>query len=650
MLALYLFSFWALPQGWNEDNLLDGSWRYALGKFRELGFSLGRDSWFTYGPLAHWFGAPMGQERFQPWPYYLLGLFIAGVIAIHLTRVFEALALSFRARLLFALLLPFFFLSLEGSQEVHLFLALFLVLLSCSLWQGPATLSIWSLVLLAACGLLYKISFGMMALFALIVVLASLLLRRKIGAGSILLFLAGYLALLYGLFLVSSGSYDLLSYVTLGLETASKYSEIMIANLPYSPLNYLIALFYLAGGGVLTWAASKKMAGRGAALCLIMALLGAALLLFKHGFVRADLSHARLFYASVTPVFALLSLVAWAGFRSKANWEKALLGSISLLLLLVYAVMLKFLPGDANPANLPKNWLTLGHRLIAAAQGQEAAEYGAKVAFIRKSHPQLFARLNLVGRELEGKGRKPRITFYPWEVMLFEGVDGYELAASPSLQIYASGPGSRVHRLETEFLASARRPDVVVLGPGAIDERSPISELTDLLPPLWSFYHLVDVVEGFAILQANEAGRASARVPSSAETAQGGAGEWLRVSLDQRQDAVTPLLRLVATLFKAPEQTVVVTITSANNERLQYAFRGYLSQLKDGVFFAPQGLPEFLAASYGSAQAGQAPPASSAAIKSAVAELRRSDGFWNLPVTPRLVPLKVSYVSLGERR
>ena len=61
LLALYLFSFWALPQGWNEENLLDGSWRYALGRFRELGFSLGRDSWFTYGPLAHWFGAP------SPW-------------------------------------------------------------------------------------------------------------------------------------------------------------------------------------------------------------------------------------------------------------------------------------------------------------------------------------------------------------------------------------------------------------------------------------------------------------------------------------------------------------------------------------------------------------------------------------------------------
>ena len=77
MLVLYILSFWILPQDWNEDNALDGSWRYALGKFRGLGLSLGKDSWFTYGPLAHWFGAPMGTEQFQPFPYYVFGLFIA---------------------------------------------------------------------------------------------------------------------------------------------------------------------------------------------------------------------------------------------------------------------------------------------------------------------------------------------------------------------------------------------------------------------------------------------------------------------------------------------------------------------------------------------------------------------------------------------
>lgn len=642
LLALYLFSFWALPQGWNEDNLLDGSWRYALGKYRELGFSLGRDSFFTYGPVAHWFGAPMGQERFQPWPYYLLGLLVAGVVAIHLARLFEALELSPRARILAALSLPFSFLTMEGSQEVHLVLALFLVLLSCSLGAAPATLSICSLVLVAACCLLYKISLGVLALFVLVLVLASLLARRRIGAATLALALSGYLALLYALFLATSGSHDLLNYLGLGLETAGKYSEIMIANLPYSPPNYLIALLYLAAAGVPAWAAARKVAGRAPRLCLVAALFGMALLLFKQGFVRADLAHARLFYSCVTPCIALLLLVSWGGFRARPRWRQALLASASLLIVLVYLVMLKFLPGDAGPVSLARNWFTLGHRLVAAARGEDPAQFAAKVAFIAQGQPQLFARLNQIGRESSPKGRRPSIAFYPWELLLFEGVRGFDLAPPPSLQLYADGPGSRLHALEAGLLASPQRPDLVVLGPGAIDQRSPVSELTDLLPPLWSYYHLVDLVDGYAILRANEGGKASGRAPRAATPP--GSGEFFRVALDA-EPAAGPLWRLATVLFKAPEQTVVLTVTSGDGQRTQYAWRGYLSQLRRGVFFSPQDLPEFLASSFGG-QARHLPAAGSAGVTGAVAELRRAAGFWNLPVTPERLPLKVEHVAV----
>lgn len=644
LFALYLFSYWALPQGWNEDNPLDGSWRYALGRFRELGFSLGRDSWFTYGPLAHWFGAPMGDERLHPLPYYLLGLFVAGSIGHYLNRIFDLLALSFRARLATALLLPLAFLSLEGSHEVQLVLALFLLLVSCSLERKPALPALAALVPLAACGLLYKISFGMMALFVLVVLLLSLLLRREIGARTATLALAGYLLLLYALFVLSSGSRDLFSYLSLGLETAGKYSEIMILNLPFSPPCYLIALFYLALGAVLAWQAGKEMAGRGAALCLIMALSGALLLLFKHGFVRADAAHMRLFYGCVTPVLAILALVALARFRSKGKGERVLLCSVSLLLVLVYAVMLKVLPGHASPVQLPGNWLTLGNRLATAARGQDPAEHRAKRAFIRASHPELFSRLNQAGQAFAqaAPGRKPRIAFYPWELMFFEAVDGFELAPSPSLQLYASGPHSRVHRLEVEFLSSARRPDFVLLGPAAIDRRSAVSELSDLLPPLWSYYRLVDVVEGYAILQANPAGQSSGREPRYAATPQGAPATLLRLTLDRPGTVNGVFWRLAATLFKAPELNVALTVTHADGQRLEYLWRGYLGQLQRGVLFTPQELPELLAASFAGADAPPGP----AALTGAVAEVRRSDGFWNLTVIPKVVPLKVEYVSV----
>jgi hypothetical protein len=113
--------------------------------------------------------------------------------------------------------------------------------------------------------------------------------------------------------------------------------------------------------------------------------------------------------------------------------------------------------------------------------------------------------------------------------------------------------------------------------------------------------------------------------------------------LDQ-QGAVSTLWRVASTFFKAPELSVVVTMTLGNGEKVEYEWRGYLSQLQGGVFFSPETVPDFLGAHLRtSAHLTNSLPRSTDTIKSAVAELRRSGGFWNLPVISRIVPLKVKY-------
>lgn len=648
LLFLYIFSFWLSPQGWNEDNPLDGSWRYALGKFRELGLSLGKDSWFTYGPLAHWFGAPMGTEQYQPFLYYLAGLFVAGIIGITFTRILGATGLSFRSRLISTLIFPLCFIGMDGVQEVHLVIAVLLLLVSCCLQETADNVSIISLVFLSACGVLYKISFGILSLFMLVVLLASLFAGRKIGGRETLLYLAGYVAILYVLFVGTSASFDLFTYIRLGLETSGKYSEIMIRNMPYSPPNYIVALLYGTAGSVLAWQASKKMAGRAATLCLIAAYLGSMLMLFKHGFVRADLSHMKLFYGCVTPFLAILAMVSFSGYGTKAAAEKVSLCSAFMVFLVIFAVMLKFLPGETGPKTVLKNWLTCGHRIVAGIKGQSPEEFPSKRVFVKNSQPQLFSFLNDHARTFAGKGRKPRIAFYPWELLYFEGVEGYDLAPSPSLQIYSAGPHSRAHRLEAEFLSSSRRPDVVVIGPGAIDDRSPVSELTDLLPPLYSHYRVSAVVEGFTILEAKETIKSPDTVIRITEKPQEIPGEFLRISFDQPGVVNRLIWRLATTLFKSPELHVVVTMTHADNERREYVWRGYLSQLQSGIFYSPDDIPEFFRSSFGaSVKMPASSPQYSSVIKNATAELRRSGGFWNLPVFPRAVPLKIQYCSFN---
>jgi hypothetical protein len=646
MLAVYTFSFWILPQDWNEDNILDGSWRYALGMFRKLGFSLGKDSWFTYGPLAHWFGAPMGTEQFQPFPYYVLGLFVAGIIGISFSRILVCLELSFPVRIFTVLIFPLCFFGMDDSPELFLIIALFLLLLSCCLQEKPDNFSVISMIMLSACGLLYKFSFGILSSFTLVVLFASLIIGKRISARKLLFCLAGYVTLLYAMFVATSGSFHLCTYLILGLETSGKYSEIMTRNMPYSPAGYIVALVYLVSGSVLAWLASKRMVGAGAALCLIISYLGAMLLLFKHGFVRADFAHIKLFYGSVTSINAMLALTAFTRFNKKSTGERVLLCSAALVLLVIYAVMIRSHHKEINPANFPKNWLTCGNRIVAGIQGQSPARFQAKKEFVRNSQPQLFSWLNDYSRSNRIKRRKPRITFYPWELMFFEGVEGFDLAPSPSLQLYSTGPHSQAHRKEAGFLESGNRPDIVVIGPGSIDDRSPVSELTDLLLPLYAHYQLIAVVEGFNIFEAHEGEKSSDAVIRCTGTPQGAAGEFLRISLDQPDSVNRLYWRLAATFFKSPELYVVVTITYVNNEKIEYGWRGYVSQLQDGVYISPLEMPDFFCSSFRiSATMPHPLPRTTVSIKSAVAELRRSSGFWNLPVIPQVVPLKVRFCS-----
>ena len=84
---LYILSYWILPIDWNEFEEYDGSWVYASGKLRSLNLAVGKDCWFTYGPVAHWFGPPLGQESYQPWPYYVLGLFVAALFFVCLRKL-----------------------------------------------------------------------------------------------------------------------------------------------------------------------------------------------------------------------------------------------------------------------------------------------------------------------------------------------------------------------------------------------------------------------------------------------------------------------------------------------------------------------------------------------------------------------------------
>jgi hypothetical protein len=165
------------------------------------------------------------------------------------------------------------------------------------------------------------------------------------------------------------------------------------------------------------------------------------------------------------------------------------------------------------------------------------------------------------------------------------------------------------------------------------------------LPPLYAHYRVAAVVDDFTILEVDEPGETSRPVIQLVETP-AKAGDFICISANHSQFVDNTLWRLVSTLFKSPELSVVVTITDLSGETLEYVWRGYLSQLQGGVLFSPETVPEFFMSHFRT-KGAMAPLLSRnrSQIRSAVALLRRRGGFWNLPVAPRALPLKVEYVS-----
>jgi hypothetical protein len=328
--------------------------------------------------------------------------------------------------------------------------------------------------------------------------------------------------------------------------------------------------------------------------------------------------------------------------------SKALLVTSIVMLVMVYGVMMSMFRDDFTITALIGNWKSMGSVIAYGLRGQDPREFEEKVAAVRSRHLDLFSYLNKRGMELAAKGRKPSITFYPWEVMFMEGVEGFELKPSPALQLYATGPGSEAHRLEANFLSSAQRPDIVVVGPKAIDMRSPVSELTDLLPHLYAGYRVAAVIDQYTILESREPGASAAAVVRHYGKPRGVPNEFMLLKLDPTQFPNRFLWRVATTLFKAPELSISITWKNRQNQLFVSIFRGYIGQLEKGIFFSPADLPDFFRNTFAKSEGGYNIMPSGGVynqIVEATAELSKDGGGWNLPVVPERLPLVVEFCS-----
>jgi len=644
--SIYILSFWVTPRDWDAANECDGSWIYAFAKFRQLNYSLGKDSWFTSGPISKWFGPPLGNEVYQPIMYYVIGIIITGLIFICFREIFKRSLLNVFLVGIMAFFFPLFFIGNEGMLELFFELAMLLIITTGYLYHSEKKWWIYCLMVLSAVGILYKMPVGILGTGCLMLAIMHSYLSRHISSKSAFSLGGMYLIIVYVLFCLTSGSLNLLRYLSLGLEVSSKYSEIMVANHFYSPYQYHLALGFITLCLAMTWLVSRNM-NKKAAIAFFLSIMMACFLFFKNGHVRAD-GHITIFYGGLAPLFFVLTITFFSErFVGYSLMSRIRIYSVALPMLSIYLYMLgQFYQGPNFFVPFFKNWNSVGHRFIQGVYGQEKQKFASKVWDLKARHQLLFSYLNERSKLYRSSGKPPGITFYPYQLMFAEAIEGLTFRPSPSLQLYAAGPHTKIHAMEKEFLESPGRPDFIVIGPRTIGRRNPLSEYTTLLPALYNHYKVTAVIDGFAVLEALPVDSKTDSGIVCSDNALGIPGEFMQVRLDSLPMFSELSYRFATFLFKAPELTVTISLRSKSNQAGEYSFSGYVSQLQKGIFVTPDYAHHFFLKAFRRAEnvfTSIPEEVLNFEIAGAEAKLTRNGGFWNLPVIPNALPLNISY-------
>lgn len=493
--VLYLAASWLDWVEWRGETGIDTSWFYALSKLRAEDLYLGKDIFFTYGPLAQWFGllAREGQEpallSFICFGAYFIALFLMlrDILAARRSDGFTA------ANVLVAI---GFFVSLVPLAKNHASLdrpSNFIVAIAF-LWAF-ATLSggdgsivpraarhrLLASAMLTAVLLTLKMTAAIPALAVFLVL--CVVLRRRVPKWFPFAVAGGTLLLCHAIFFSLTDSWAFGRYLLRSLAQLSMYSETMIDDSGGSEWKYALAFAACVGFVAANlWLARLRTHSRDVRIGWASSAAIYAFVAFKHGLVRADV-HTLTLYTTLLPVSVLVfAFVCFEERRHKAL-ALAFTGCMAALFSVAYGVNLGLLVPPPSEAwrGSAQSWLSFPSRLARVVtppfgyQGELEA-----VTTLRGSHPRLFEALDRLCREPE-----PRtVTFYPWNVIYGAGLVGCRWQPMPSLQLYVEGPHSPNHLADAAVLSSPDAPDLVVIGPQTIDRRNGVSEFTNWLEPL----------------------------------------------------------------------------------------------------------------------------------------------------------------------
>lgn len=427
---------------------VDPSWKLGLHLARELGFVVGRDTVFNYGPWG-FLNIPLTLTHSQ-WlaavAYHLVAqLALFGAVGVWMRRHLR----GWRA-LLPAVPLVLFL----PSTEYRMLLALALWL-RVALGTGRRA-PLWGGLIGAAGAAMLMVKFSM-GIAALAVVgggvLAALWLRRPRTAAALGW---GYLAAAVGFGLVALGSLDALAgFFSGSSEISVGYAMAMERRGPlWQPIAVLAAL-----GLVLAGSLRDRQRCGGAFAALVLPFLGLLAITFKHAFVRQE-THAYIAFevGAVVLAWIVLELDALGGAYGRRMRR---IGAA----VLVAGAMVTTPP--THLAGLPASAARkLGGALAAERELRDPGHRERLRAELRQELPLADGVLELVGRRT--------VDVLTLEVALLEA---WELNWRPRrvLQSYAVAT-SRLDELDAGFFAGPDAPERLLVDLQGLDTRHPFMD------------------------------------------------------------------------------------------------------------------------------------------------------------------------------
>jgi hypothetical protein len=468
----------------NSNSLLDGGWLYALARLPELGMDLGRNVFFTAGPLASKLPAviipgDLQQQYLTHIKFIVVAFFLYAfypLILIKLNKIYFAYAI------LGALSLLNPFLGLPNDSIIYATIAILSILFYGKSKNGQSPiLSLFCLALFSAAAFLFKISWGIPGLFSILTIICI-----AIGKKNIILLrystvcLAIYISALFGFYIYfSNGSItSFFEFIKHSYDQSRLYSQVMaISPFGVEPYIFVSVLF----------------------LCLLTALIfikeiripvlivaPTLFMTFKGSFVRAD--YHMLFFFSAFPL--ILTCIP-IGVRTKSITSKNLLFISLILLSLIISYWSNKIFANCFLFNIKQ-----GHEILSTY-----VRTGIK-GYIEERMNQSKENLAIISKNIDIKIKDAAkghwMAVIPWALAIPEAINAKPLFY-PSLQFY-SGYTEGLDKANLKYFKMLDEKSYVLLEFVSIDGRYPLYDAPRTYEWLLANYQVIENSEKYILL------------------------------------------------------------------------------------------------------------------------------------------------------